>query len=110
MENFLAFLQNFVAGWTAERLILGVIGILFTYFPSIHILQWIKNKTGWEDVVMHRVVVAFFIVLSALVMVVTNEFDPAGVEWTLDNVLVYFGIFSGVAEAAYQRLKARNGA
>lgn len=109
MENFLAFLQNFVAGWTAERLILGAIGILVTYFPSVSILQWIKSKTGWEDVVMHRVVVAFFMVLSALLMVITNEFDPTGIDLTLDNVLVYFGIFSGVAEAAYQRLKARNG-
>jgi hypothetical protein len=109
MDSFLAFLQNFVAGWTAERLILGAIGIVFTYFPSVSILQWIKNETGWEDLVMHRVVVAFFMVLSALVMLITNEFDPSGVEWTLDNVLVYFGIFSGVAEAAYQRLKTRNG-
>jgi len=107
MENILAFLQDFVAGWTAERLVLSGLGLLISFFPSVRILEWIKMQTGWKDRVMHKAVVAFFALLAVLFAFLTGEFDPTGFEWTLDNLIIYYGIFATVGEAAYQRLKAR---
>lgn len=108
MENFLQALNSFFAGFTGKQLIIGAISGLIAFFPSVNILQWVKNQTGWKDRVMHKTVVAFFMLLSALTMIATGEISPGSIDWTLETLLAYFGVFSTIGEAAYQRLKARN--
>ena len=103
------FLSNFFAGYSAQQIIIGAIGAIVAFFPSINILGWVKAKTGWADSKMHAAVVGFFGALALLVMILIGQFDPAGIEWTFDQFAAYWGVFALIGEAAYQRLKARNG-
>jgi len=101
------FLTNFFAGYSAEQLIIGALGALFAFFPSVNILEWLKEKTGWVDSKMHVAVVAFFGVLAALIMVLIGQIDPAGIAWTFDQFAAYWGVFALIGEVAYQRLVSR---
>lgn len=101
------FFTNFFAGYSAQQLIIGALGALFAFFPSINILQWLKSKTSWEDSKMHVAVVAFFGALAGLVMVAIGQIDPSGIAWTFDQFAAYWGVFALIGEAAYQRLVAR---
>lgn len=103
----LEFFKHFFEGYTAQQVILSAIGALIAFFPSVNILQWIKEKTGWADNVMHYAVVGFFMVLALIIMLLTGEISPAGIDWTLETLLAYWGSFAVIGEAAYQRLKAR---
>jgi len=103
------FIANFFAGYSAEQLIIGALGALVAFFPSVNILQWLKGKLGWADSKMHVAVVAFFGALAALVMVAIGQIDPAGIVWTFDQFAAYWGVFALIGEAAYQRLIVRNG-
>jgi hypothetical protein len=104
------FLINFFAGYTAEELIVmlvtAVISVSQGLIPGVSVLEWLKQKTGLEGKAMHWTVIGFFMVLSALAMFVTGELDPEAIEWTLESLISYFGLFYGLSQIAYQRLKA----
>lgn len=105
-------MQEFFSGYSAQELIVmlvtAVIAVTQGLFPGISILEWLKRKLGLEDRLMHYTVIGFFMVLSALAMFVTGELDPAGIEWTLESLIGYFGVFYGLSQIAYQQLKSRN--
>ena len=105
----LEFFRHFFEGYTAQQIIISGVGALIAFFPSINILQWLKDKTGWENQVMHYAVVGFFMVLAVVMMILTGEISPAGIDWTLEALLAYWGSFAMIGEAAYQRFVARNG-
>ncbi|NIR63985.1 MAG: hypothetical protein GWN76_08485 [candidate division Zixibacteria bacterium] len=104
-------IANFFVGYTAEQLIVMLVGaiIAFTqaFFPSISILEWLKEKLNLADTRMELVVITFFMVLSALAMWVTGELGS--VEWSLEWLLANYAVFKAIAKIAYEMLKARNG-
>ena len=104
----LEFFRHFFEGYTAQHIIISGIGMLIAFFPSINILQWLKEKTGLADSKMHFLVVGFFMLLALVMMILTGEFSPAGIDWTLEVVLAYWGSFAMIGEAAWQRFKVRN--
>jgi len=104
----LEFFRHFFEGYTAQQIIISGIGALFAFFPAINILQWLKDKTGWADQLMHYSVVGFFMVLALIIMFLTGEFSPVGIDWTLEAVLAYWGSFALIGEVAYQRFLARS--
>ena len=42
-------------------------------------------------------------------MYVTGELDPTSIEFTLETLISYFGVFYGLSQVAYQRLRSRQG-
>ena len=105
------FLAHFFSGYSAEQLIVmfvtALIAISQAAIPGVSLLEWLKKVTGLKDQGMQYVVIGFFMLLSALAMWVTGELDPLAVDWTLENLISYFGIFYGLSQIAYQYLKAR---
>lgn len=105
--------MEFFQGYSAEELIVmfvtALVAVSQGLFPGVSILEWLKNKTGLSGEKMHYAVIGFFMVLSALAMFVTGELDPSSIEWTLETLISYFGLFYGLSQVAYQRLKTRNG-
>ena len=108
MNAIWEFIINFFAGYSAQQMTIGAIGAIIAFFPSVNILQWLKSKTGWADSKMHAAVATFFGILAAIIMVAIGEIDPAGIEWTFDQFIAYWGAFALIGEAAYQRLVTRN--
>lgn len=102
---------DFFAGYSGQELIVLGLGALIAFLsgfnPSFSILNWLKATLNIEDIKMQYVVIAFFMILSAVAMWVTGEWIPASMEWTLKNLIEYFGIFYGISQIAYQMLKAR---
>ena len=103
---------NFFVGFTGQELIVLGLGALFAFLngfnPTFSVLNWLKGILKVEDVGMQYIVIAFFMVLSAVAMFFTGEFSPTGIDWTLKVLIEYFGIFYGISQVAYQMLKARN--
>ena len=101
----------FFDGYTAEQLIVmlvtAIIAISQGLFPGVSILEWLKAKLGIDGAKMQLVVIAFFMLLSALAMYVTGELGE--VQWKLEWLLSNFGVFYGLSQIAYQMLKDRNG-
>jgi len=103
--------MNFFDGYTAKELMImlvtAIVSVTQGLFPGISILEWLKNKLGLEDKLMHYTVIGFFMLLSALAMFVTGELDPSAIEWRLETLISYFGIFYSLSQIAYQNLKSR---
>ena len=101
--------MGFFDGYTAEQLIVmlvtAIIAISQGLFPQVSILEWLKAKLGLDGTKMQLVVIAFFMILSALAMYVTGELGS--VEWKLEWLLSNFAVFYGLAQVAYQLLKER---
>ena len=101
----------FFEGYTAEQLIVGLVGLLIAVsqalFPGISILELLKQKFNLEGLKMQFVVMAFFFVLAGAAMYVTGELGE--IEFTLQALLEYFGWFYAISQLAYQQLKDRNG-
>ena len=100
----------FFEGYTAEQLIVGLVGIAIavsqSLFPGISILEFLKRVLNLEGMWMQVVVMGFFILLAAIAMYFTGELGE--VEWTLAALLEYFGWFYAISQLAYQKLKDRN--
>ena len=97
----------FFEGYTAEQLIVGIVGIAIaitqSLYPGVSILEWLKRTFNLEGMWMQVVVMGFFILLAAIAMYFTGEIGE--VEWTLAALLEYFGWFYAISQIAYQKLK-----
>jgi hypothetical protein len=100
----------FFEGYTANQLIVGLVGIILVVaqelFPGISILKYLKNKWYLEDNKMRFLVIAFFMLLAAGASYLTGELE--GWVWTLKSMLEFFGWFYIPANVAYQMLKDEN--
>ena len=97
----------FFEGYTAEQLIVGIVGIAIaitqSLYPGVSILEWLKRTFNLEGMWMQVVVMGFFVGLAAIAMYFTGEIGE--VEWTLAALLEYFGWFYAISQIAYQKLK-----
>ena len=101
----------FFEGYTAEQLVIGLVGIAIavtqSLFPGVSILEFLKRVLKLEGTWMQFVVMGFFMLLAAVAMYFTGELGE--VEWKLSALLEYFGWFYAISQLAYQKLKAKNG-
>lgn len=101
----------FFEGYTAQQLIVMLVTLILVImqelFPGVSILKWIKGKWGLAGNQMRIVVIAFFMVLSAIAMYFTGELS--GFELQLKILLEYFGWFYIPANIAFEMLKEKNG-
>ena len=99
----------FFEGYTAEQLIVGLVGIAIavsqSLFPGVSILEFLKRVLKLEGMWMQVVAMGFFMLLAAVAMYFTGELGE--VEWTLAALLEYFGWFYAISQLAYQKLKDR---
>ena len=97
----------FFEGYTAEQLVIGLVGIAIaitqSLYPGVSILEWLKRTFNLEGMWMQVVVMGFFVLLAAVAMYFTGEIGE--VEWTLAALLEYFGWFYAISQIAYQKLK-----
>ena len=101
----------FFEGYTAEQLIVGLVGIAIaisqSLFPGVSILEFLKRELKLEGMRMQVVAMGFFMLLAAVAMYFTGELGE--VEWTLAALIEYFGWFYAISQLAYQKLKDRTG-
>ena len=100
----------FFEGFTAAQLVIGAVTILLTIsqalFPKISLMQYLKEWQPWiQGEVAYYLTMACLFGLSALALWVTGEYDPT-VKWTLEKVIVYYGVLVTISQGAWQRLKA----
>jgi len=100
---------NFFDGFTATQLITMLVGAIYAVFqvfvPQLSPLAWLQEKLLLADLKMQFLVQGFFMILAVLAMWVTGEL--AGIGFTLQSLIEYFGVFYGMSQLAYQGLKAR---
>jgi MFS-type transporter involved in bile tolerance (Atg22 family) len=101
----------FFEGYSAQQLIVMLVGVIIAisqgFVPGVSILEWLKSKFGWKDELMQYVVIGFFMALAALASWATGELE--GFKWSLESILSFFGVFYGIAQLAYERLKSVRG-
>lgn len=99
----------FFEGFTATQLVIGAVTILLTIsqalFPKISLMQYLKGWLPWlqGELAYYATMLCLF-GLSALALWVSGEYDP-NVKWTMEQVIVYYGILATISQGAYQRLK-----
>lgn len=100
----------FFENYTSTQLVIGVVTILVAIsqalFPKISLMQYLKTWLPWlQGELAYYITMIFLFGLSALALWISGEYDPT-ITWTLDKVIVYYGILATISQGAYQRLKS----
>lgn len=97
----------FFDGYTANELIVGLVGIILVIMhellPNFNLFVALKDKYGLEGNILKWIVVAVFMLLAAGLSYITGELD--GVVWTMSGLLEMFGWLYIPADIAYNMLK-----
>jgi len=104
--EYLAGVEAFFAGYTAEQLIATlVVAVLFLWPDAgFTFLNWIKTLLGVEGDEANKAVLMTLTVLSVVILLVTGAFNAE--ELTFGNLIYYLGEAYLLSQYTYKRLTA----
>jgi hypothetical protein len=101
-----ALVVGFFSGFTGEKLIVGIIVLLFTLVPQFGLtfFNWLKIKFQLVDKQAHDLIFVVCYIISAIALLVTGTLDLTGLEFSLANFLTIGTSIYGLSQLAFKRL------
>lgn len=101
-----AAITGFFVNWGAEKVVFGIVVLLFTLVPNfgLEFFNRLKEYWGFADKQAHDFIFVVCFVLSAISLLVTGTLELSGLEFTLDNFATVGLSIYGLSQLAYKRL------
>lgn len=105
LDFFVTFFVGFDAPAVLLYIVVGILGLVQGFYPSLSLYGWLKMKLGIEGTKANIMIMALSLIFAVFALAVTNATEWVNLKPTLESILALGGVAYKMAQIGYQKLK-----